>query len=407
MKIVFYSSNVNNYQKDSLDLFCFPNDDEQFTEFTKKYPNDSFFCISQEPAFFMPKNHTMILDQKIDYKDFAKKIIEFKPDYAIALTYWTSSFDWLSINDSLIGEELQKNGIKTICHSLQTSLICFDKYKTHIFLEKNKFLVPRTVFVDHDLLFCASSHKDVNKNIYKDCIFSQIKKMNFPVVIKSVTGLSSYGLTVAQNYGEAICYLNSKKNNSNRIIQEYIFGEHFGLEVYGANKKYKITKPLLFSVNQYGITSPKLSSKKLLTSKKYKKYKINQLNKTILHLANKMNFSGVTQIDLIFNGKWNIVEINSRLSGMTRTYEIWLKKSIFEILFDSCIKIQTNKDFFKNTKNFLVKSSKNQLQSNEQINSIINQQNVFGVSQIINHLALQEREKGYCEIISVKKSYKK
>ena len=55
-------------------------------------------------------------------------ILKYKPDFAIAMSFWVNPYDWLTVNDALVADELEKTGIRTVCNSVETGLICFDKY---------------------------------------------------------------------------------------------------------------------------------------------------------------------------------------------------------------------------------------------------------------------------------------
>ena len=189
------------------------------------------------------------------------------------------------------------------------------------------------VFCDHDLYFCAGSNKEVLRNVYKESVLAQIRGLRLPVIIKDTTGLSSYGMTVAHTYGEVAGYLNSKRNNSNRLIEEFISGRQFGLEIYGLPGAYTVLPPFEFSVNQYGITSPKQSVK-------YGPCELPaELREMMLKLAEGLELCGTAQVDLILDddGKWHIIEVNPRLSGMTYTYAAACGLSVFEMMYKACV----------------------------------------------------------------------
>ena len=134
MKIVFYSTNSNTFNPQTFLYETLPSNQYFFDKFIKKHPDDEFICVSQLPAMFMPEKSVKILSDKLNALEFTDYILTLNVDIAIAMTFWVSPFDWLSINDCLVAQKLEMNGVKTICHSLDTNLICFDKWKTHQFL---------------------------------------------------------------------------------------------------------------------------------------------------------------------------------------------------------------------------------------------------------------------------------
>ncbi len=199
-------------------------------------------------------------------------------------------------------------------------------------------------------------------------------------------------MTVVNSYSEAYGYLNSKKNNSNRLIEVFLQGQQFGCEIYGSNGNYTVMPPFSLSVNQYGITSPKLCRK--LGPVTDPKYKLNELKDELLRLANTLKLDGYAQVDLIFsNEKWYIIEINPRLSGMTTTYAAAAGMNFYEYIFKAVT------EGFKDLQLQPVCNKKIPLQSEEELKTLSEDSNTLFISQIQNEIAKQEREKGFCEII--------
>lgn len=405
MRIVFYSTNTNVFDEDTFKISVMPRNEEKFNDFCRTHPEHEFFCLTQKPGMFLPEDKSdNSVNQKIcflpletDIESFTEALIALKPDLAIAMTFWIEPYDWLPVSDALVGEKLRELGVRTICHSVKTSLICFDKWRTHNELARLGFEVPAAVFCDHDLYFCAGSNREVLRNVYKESVLAQIRGLQLPVIIKDTTGLSSYGMTVANTYGEVAGYLNSKRNNSNRLIEEFIKGRQFGLEIYGVPGAYTVLPPFEFSVNQYGITSPKQSVK-------YGPCELPaELREMMLKLAEGMGLCGVAQVDLILDddGNWHIIEINPRLSGMSYTYASMQGMSVFELLYNTVVEcprrgcIETTADFGH------VLNLKLPLMSENQMKEILSLEGVRLLNQTNDLAAKQEREKGFCECILV------
>ena len=390
MRIVFYSSNSNYYEPSSFINTTYPSFNELWVDFCSSNKEHQFFTVSQQPAMFMPSS--TIIVESYDTTEFAKKILELKPDLAIAASFWITPYDWLPLKDSFIADELRKAGVRTICHSKETSLLCFDKYRTASFFEAQSFNHAPALFVDHDLFFCAGNQTEVCDNVYKESVYRQLKEMEYPLIIKNPVGLSSYGMTVVNSYSEAYGYLNSKKNNSNRLIEKFVQGEQFGTEIYGYDGNYTVMPPFRLSVNQYGITSPKLCEK--TGPVEDFEYKTDELKKELLRLAKVLNLNGYAQVDLIFSqGKWYIIEINPRLSGMTTTYAAAAGMNFYEYIFRAVT------ENFENVKLKPVVNKKIPLQSPEELEKLSQKDDVLFISQIENKVAKQEREKGFCEVI--------
>ena len=160
--------------------------------------------------------------------------------------------------------------------------------------------------------------------------------------------------------------------------------------------------PFIFSTNKYGITSPKQSVK--LGPINNSIFKIDELKNSLLQLANEFNFCGITQVDLIFkNDFWYLLEINPRLSGMSKLYSVLSEKSLMEIFINLIEENFIQEKFFKN--NFAINFKIPLLQKN-QFDELSKNPNVKYLNQMENLIAKQEREKGFCQVVlSSKKSF--
>ena len=413
MRIVFYSTNSNVFDENTFKITVMPSNTSAFKEFCVSHPEHEFFCVTQKPGMFLPEltgshgdgalPNVQYLPLETDTDTFTEAVLALKPDLAIAMTFWIEPYDWLPVSDAIVGEKLKSAGVRTLSHSVQTALVCFDKWRMHNEMARLGFEVAAAVFCDHDLYFCAGSNKEVIRNVYKESVMSQIKKLRLPLIIKDTTGLSSYGMTVVHTYGEAAGYLNSKRNNSNRLIEEFITGRQFGLEIYGEPGNYTVLPPFEFSVNQYGITSPKQSVK-------YGPCELTDtLRNMMLKLAEGLELCSAAQVDLILdeNGVWHIIEVNPRLSGMSYTYASMLGISVFELMYRTSVNtvvepestvvepVETTADFGH------VLNLKLPLMSESQMTEILKVPGVRLLNQTNDLAAKQEREKGFCECIIV------
>ncbi len=380
MKLVFYSSNTNFFDGNIFHYYNYPSNKDFWEKILEKHPDWKLIFVTEAPGMFLIDIQNMTLSNisdKITYfliTPTAKFIKNLEPDLVIAATFWVTPFDWLPISDSLIAEELSQMGIKVICNSAETSSICFNKKDTHDFLKLHNFNIAKAVYCHHELFWAERNHQELKDNPYKKYIFKQIEKLPLPLIIKDTSGLSSYGMEVCTTYNQAIGILNSKKNNGDKLIEEFIPGLQFGTEIHGTKDgDYTIFDPFLFSVNQYGITSPKQSIK--LGPVTSKDFNLPELKNELLRLAQLLDINGIAQVDLIFNqGKWYIVEINPRLSGMTNS-------------------------IIASQENGLVMALKLPILSDKEIEELKNFDFILKISQVINDAAKQRRECGYCEII--------
>ncbi|MBR1911594.1 MAG: ATP-grasp domain-containing protein [Treponema sp.] len=411
MTVVVYSTNSNVYKGADFDIETFPLHAQQWQKLAQSHPEHQFIIVTQMPGMFLldlmqndiahtADGITYIVCEESDAESFAQRIISCKPDIAVAATFWVTPYDWLGIQDGMIAAILARHGIKTICHPASVSLTCFDKFRTHQELKKMGMTVADAVYVHHELYWCERSKRELKTNVYKNYVLHQIQNMNYPVVIKDTVGLSSYGMEVAVSYKQAVHYLNLGRTNSDRLVEEYIDGIPFGTEIYGTNGMYEVMPPFMFSVNRYGITSPKQSVK--IGPVLSERYCVHALQNMLKELACKMGFSGVAQVDLIFkDGTWYIIEINPRLSGMTETYAAALGRSVPSLLLDIACGHPIAKappGSLNHVLNYVC-NIKLPLLSKEQMNSLHAEHSVLYLHQMHNLAAKQEREKGYCEAV--------
>ena len=380
MKILIYSSNSNTFDGKNFHYYNYPT----IASFWEKYKNHNFIFIGSLPSpflFDLENNKISKKASNVEYvvkKADAELILSYNPDLVIAASFWVTPFDWLAIKDAQIGQELKKlrPDLKIFCHPLKTCQLAFNKNQTRLFFEHNNFNHAKGIYVHHELYWAQRNHQKIEENFYKDAILYQIKELKLPLIIKDTCGLSSYGMEVCKTYNEVIGFLNSKKNKGDKLVEEFIPGLQFGTEIHG-NKElgYKIFDPFIFSVNQYGITSPKQSIK--MGPVNNQKYKIQNLKAELLRMANLLDFNGVAQVDLVFNlqeEKWYFIEINPRLSGMT------------QIILES-----------KDNKKYC--ALKLPLLKKDEIEMVKTFDFVYHISQVENIAAKQKREEGYCEII--------
>ena len=419
MRILFYSTSSNVYDGEAVTTTTLPSFTEQWDFLANEHKEHDFLIATQLPGTFLcdtegnsiskSDKDSRILRHLIKSekeKEIAEELASLEPDLALAVSFYVLPYDWLAIKDAMVADYLRKMGIPTICHTVETATICFDKWRTHEFLEKIGVACAKAVYMHHELWINGGNRRDLVSNVYRDSVFHEVKKLKFPVIIKDTTGLSSFGADVVNNYDEAVGILKSKKTTSDRIIEEMIPGEQFGCEIYGqydeerANGCYEILPPFKFSVNQYGITSPKQSVKAGpvgISGEEEKRYKITELKEMLFKLAREMKLDGIAQVDLVFNGeKWFVIEINPRLSGMSTTYAassgMPLSKMIFEML--KVGKESFSFGEFKPTLNI-----KFPILERGKLLELKALPYVAFVNQIENHAARQIREQGYCEVI--------
>lgn len=421
MRLVFFNTNSNHFDPKIVHIKTIPSWHEEWSRVAKKFAGHDFFLAAMLPAMFLLdyEKETVQRAANVNYVDLrgesateiAEEILALNPDVAVAASFWITPYDWLGLQDAMVAEILRGRGIRTVAHSVRTQAICFDKFKTHIFLRENNFKCAKAVHVNYDLFFVERKKSEIQNNVYREFILREISKLNFPVIIKATTGVSSYGMEVVRTFGAVRAYLDSKKFNSDRLVEEFLDGIQFGTEIHTVKNSDgsfspKVFPPLMYSVNQYGITSPKQSVK--LGPLNLEKFKTQDLSSELERLARLLQFEGIAQIDLVFHkDEWHIIEINPRLSGSSAAIALIKQKSLPQILAEFALGIydaRATDDAMKVAQNSCEKlplylNIKFPHLSEGQMRALFALPFVKYLCQTKNDAAKQFREMGFCEIL--------
>lgn len=346
MRIVFFNTNSNQFDPKIVHIKTMPAWHEEWGRVAKDFPDHEFVLAAMLPAMFLLDYEGGVIQKAANVHyvelhgtgaaEIAEEILTLKPDVVVAASFWITPYDWLGLQDAMVAEIVRGRGVRTVAHSVRTQAICFDKFNTHIFLKQNNFCCANAVHVNYDLFWAERKKSEVRGNVYREFVLREIAKLRFPVIIKATTGVSSYGMEVVRTFPAVRAYLNSKKFNSDRLVEEFLEGIQFGTEIHTVRNSDgsfspTVFPPLMYSVNQYGITSPKQSVK--LGPLCSEQFKTRELSRELERLAILLQFEGIAQIDLVFHkNKWHIIEINPRLSGSSAAIALIKQKSLPRIL---------------------------------------------------------------------------
>lgn len=253
----------------------------------------------------------------------------------------------ISLNDlelPILAENISKFdliGTKVIVSSPNVIDICFDKYKTHLFI-KSLGLNSPTTYKTYDNAIKALECGD----------------LSFPVIIKPRWGSGSIGIEIAYDYEDLEIlynYLQKKLSrsilakasvsNESLLIQEYINGNEYGLDIMND-----------LNGNHCGVSiKKKLSMRAGETDKA-----ITIENNSIKNIGQKIatNLTHIANLDcdiLEKDGEYYVLELNPRFGGgypfsheaginMPQAIIAWLKN---EVAPQSCFTVDINKTFAK------------------------------------------------------------
>ncbi|MBO7123973.1 MAG: ATP-grasp domain-containing protein [Treponema sp.] len=408
MRLVFYSSCSNHFDPNIVHIKTMPSWAEEWSAVAAAFPQHQFIIATMLPAMFLldydkdkiakPDGVECHLLKGGGAEKIAQEILSLKPDVAAAASFWLTPYDWMGLQDAMVADILRDNGVKVVCHKSKTQALCFDKKATSDFLKQNGFKCAQSVFVDYDLFWAQRKKSEVRENVYREYVLRQIERLEFPVIIKDTTGLSSYGMEVLHTMGAVRNYLESKKFNSNRLVEEFLDGPQFGTEIHVTKQAVDVFPPLLYSVNQYGICSPKQSVK--LGPLTLPAFKCQELRSELERLARLLEFEGSAQVDLVLHkDQWHIIEINPRLSGSSAAIALIKGKTLPRILTDFALEsVPQKEDLWKKNPPLYLNIKFPNLNL-EQMKALYALPYVRYLCQTDNDAAKQRREMGFCEIL--------
>ena len=247
MKVVVYSTaSAEGLLGTMVNFRSKPTLSEQWAAIRERYPEHSFTIVAVERSAihlldFDDEQHEIIpegvrvifLSMEADADSYVEAIKLEQPDLAIAASYSGGSMDWDTIKDSVIAEELEKSGIRTVAHSLFAATTFFDKWNTHQVLEEKGFAVAKAVHIPSTYMTLRKDHPDIRSNVYLDLVFHKIKRMQFPLIIKISARSGSNGIDVVNTYAEAKKAILAREEPADVIVEEFIKGEQFGTEIHG------------------------------------------------------------------------------------------------------------------------------------------------------------------------------
>ena len=239
-------------------------------------------CSELAPAIYEADRYYIV--PKIDDKEYLNIILDIckkeKIDTIISL---------IDPELSLIAKNIEKFkviGVNPIISDYEKVELCFNKYSMYKFLEENKIKT-------------AKSYIDKNE-FYKDL---ENGKIDFPVFVKPIKGSASININKVTTKEQIEALFNQYDN---LMIQEYMDGQEYGVDVYIDMISQKI-------INIFIKKKIKMRAGETDKSVSIKNEKIFNVIKNFVNIA---GFKGVIDIDIFeVNGEYYISEVNPRFGG--------------------------------------------------------------------------------------------
>lgn len=242
--------------------------------------------LADEALFYRENN--------ADFQPLYNIAVKNKVDTVISI----SGPDYANIRDSLLKDELQKMGIKTIANPLGPVRIAADKIKTKSFLRKHgfPFVKGRGIYSINDACSAAT-------------------ELGYPVAIKKTGDSGGKGFFTAYDEKGLKDHL-SMVETFPVLIEEFISGHEFSVEVLNYDRKAIALNPVykgytmpcgIHPMERVKVSPPIISGDK-----------ISLLRSTAKNIISTLGLEPTGDIDFVWSAKGlKIFEINPRFGGVT------------------------------------------------------------------------------------------
>jgi len=237
-------------------------------------------CSRYSPAIYDADKYFIV--PEVLHKDYVKNLLDICIKNKIRGIFSVHDLELpiLAKNKKIFS---QKN-IEVIVSNPEVIDICYDKYKTFLFLKRNGFMTPKTFISVHEAL------KEIKK-----------KTLSFPLLIKAKKGCASMGIKKVYNAKQ----LQNEFNRKTDIIQEFIVGEEYGIDFFNN----KDGMPIAIFIKK------KIQMRSGETDKALTVYDKN-LIEIVKKLGKKLGSYGPTDADVLKQGsRYLFIDINPRFGG--------------------------------------------------------------------------------------------
>jgi pyrrolysine biosynthesis protein PylC len=141
---------------------------------------------------------------------------------------------------------------------------------------------------------------------------------NFPVIIKPDKGSGSKGVRLVKNQERLLEILCSDKNKSDWVVQEFIYGKSYSLEVIGTFHGY-----CTLQVTDIHLDAD-FDCKRVTAPTELEQNLVLELEQMAVRIADALNLHGVMDVEVIQDrGTLKLLEIDARLPSQTPATVFW------------------------------------------------------------------------------------
>lgn len=273
----------------------------------------AIFVIDTGPIPDVAGAQIIQLDPETPLPEIANRLAAWQPDRIVSI----SVPDDKALRDACWAESLRASlDLDVVMHPLAATHAFANKWTTRSVVEEVGLPVAPGFLISGDLL----SQRGVRYGAYRDYVSLMLNRLNFPVVCKPVWDSMAQGVTTFESQAALEHWLDIEKPGEDLLVEQYLPGELFGIEVVGRDGAYFCqplvrkclsrsagTEPDLVPFNhiRFGpITDPA--------------YSVSTLQARIKELARRLELCGSAEFELMWlHGQFYVIEVNPRVSGMT------------------------------------------------------------------------------------------
>ncbi|WP_164669961.1 ATP-grasp domain-containing protein [Virgibacillus doumboii] len=201
--------------------------------------------------------------------------------------------------DAMIKEDLEKKGIKVIANSLPVIEILNHKGKTREHCQQNEIpIIPGKNYVNSSELSTIGN------------------RIGYPLVIKKPNLTGGGGVSFIGNAIDLENYRETFNNETDLVVEKFITGYEFSIEVIGIDGEYKCLEPVY-----KGGTDIKTHPLDKVRMVPYWESTVNNKMKEVSkRVAKSLNISGIIEVEMIWDYKTEnlyLIEVNPRMGGVT------------------------------------------------------------------------------------------
>ncbi len=176
------------------------------------------------------------------------------------------------------------------------------------------------------LAFDPDAYYISNSKLKSDALFSKMNlsaprpwpDCSFPVIIKPDQASGSQGVEILKDSKTFFSRFPAGKMSNNLIIQEYIEGPSYSIEVVGRPGQYRLLQVTDLSMDKI------YDCKRVMAPTILAVHQIEKFEKIALAIAEEINLNGIMDVEVVLNNnELKLLEIDARLPSQTPMTVYW------------------------------------------------------------------------------------